>query len=311
MPPRERPGSTASGSSRSVSTDSGAPRDRWESRSGRARSSSPPSPAPTGSPAARCRHGRRLRWCSSPPRPRSSASPSAPKRRPCCFLAVELLLLDGVIRWSTVVALVGLQIVWANMHALSVLALVPLGAELGGALAARWLPLPAAWRAASARAPDEIAPTRLRRRGRRARRRDHALRARGRGISPLAADPHPGEGRALLHDHRAPGDQPGRALARGGARVRHPAGARRGRRAGVAAPLATRARRRGRGLRRARLDGTPQRRPARLRRAAAGGAAASLRRSRRRTPGSAHVGVCGRRWRSGWRLSSSRRRHAW
>ncbi len=79
-----------------------------------------------------------------------------PEAATLCFLAVELLLLDGVIRWRTVVALVGLQIVWANMHALSVLALVPLGAELGSALAARWLPLPAAWHAASARAPDEI-----------------------------------------------------------------------------------------------------------------------------------------------------------
>jgi hypothetical protein len=73
-----------------------------------------------------------------------------------CFLALELLLLDGAIGWGTVIALFGLQVVWANTHALSVLGLVPLGAELAGALAARWLPLPAGWREASRRPDDEI-----------------------------------------------------------------------------------------------------------------------------------------------------------
>lgn len=73
-----------------------------------------------------------------------------------CLLAVELLLLEGTVGWGTVAALVGLQIAWANLHALSVLGLVPLGAALGGALAAEWLPLPEAWRAASRRPRAEL-----------------------------------------------------------------------------------------------------------------------------------------------------------
>ncbi len=72
------------------------------------------------------------------------------------FLAIELLLLDRAVRWSTVAALVGLQVVWANAHALSVIGLVPLGAELAGVMAARWLPLPGGWRTASGRPPDEL-----------------------------------------------------------------------------------------------------------------------------------------------------------
>src|SRR5262249_19414573 len=72
------------------------------------------------------------------------------------LLAVQLLLLDGPIGWGTVAALVGLQVAWANLHALSVLGLVPLAAELGRALAAAWLPLPAGWRAASRRPPAEV-----------------------------------------------------------------------------------------------------------------------------------------------------------
>src|SRR5262249_57587168 len=78
-----------------------------------------------------------------------------PEAATICFLALEILLLDGAIGWGTVVALVLIQIVWANVHALSVLGLVPLGAELGSALAARWLPLPEAWRASSRRSPEE------------------------------------------------------------------------------------------------------------------------------------------------------------
>jgi hypothetical protein len=73
-----------------------------------------------------------------------------------CALAIELLLLDGPVGWVTVAALVGLQVAWANLHALSVLALVPLSAELAGALAARWLPLPDGWRLASCRPDGEI-----------------------------------------------------------------------------------------------------------------------------------------------------------
>jgi hypothetical protein len=72
------------------------------------------------------------------------------------FLAVELLLLDGAVGWGTVAALVALQVAWANLHALSVLGLVPLGAELAGALAATWLPLPEGWRAASRRPGAEV-----------------------------------------------------------------------------------------------------------------------------------------------------------
>src|SRR5262249_14980601 len=79
-----------------------------------------------------------------------------PEAATICLLALEILLLDGAIGWGTVVALVLIQIVWANMHALSVLGLTRLGAELGGALAARWLPLPGAWRAASRRPREEM-----------------------------------------------------------------------------------------------------------------------------------------------------------
>ncbi len=79
-----------------------------------------------------------------------------PEAASLCLLALELLLLDGRITRRTAIALVALQLVWANVHALSILGLVPLLAELGGALAARWLPLPAGWRAASARGTDEV-----------------------------------------------------------------------------------------------------------------------------------------------------------
>src|SRR5262249_13774310 len=78
-----------------------------------------------------------------------------PEAATICFLALEILMLDGAIGWGTVVALVLIQIVWANVHALSVLGLVPLGAELGRALAAHWLPLREAWRAASRRSREE------------------------------------------------------------------------------------------------------------------------------------------------------------
>ena len=79
-----------------------------------------------------------------------------PEAATLCFLAVELLLLDGAVGWNVVAALVLLQVVWANVHALAILGLAPLGAELAGALAARWLPMPAGWRAASSRSRDEI-----------------------------------------------------------------------------------------------------------------------------------------------------------
>jgi hypothetical protein len=47
-----------------------------------------------------------------------------------CLLGVYLLVLDRPLTWARAAALVGLQILWANMHALSVLGLVPIGATL-------------------------------------------------------------------------------------------------------------------------------------------------------------------------------------
>jgi hypothetical protein len=72
-----------------------------------------------------------------------------------CLLATSLLLLDGHIGWRTVALLAGIQLLWANCHALSVLGVGVVALALGGALAARWLPLPAGWAAASRREPDE------------------------------------------------------------------------------------------------------------------------------------------------------------
>ncbi len=79
-----------------------------------------------------------------------------PEAATLCLLALQLLVLDGTIGWGRVIALIALQVAWANLHALSVLALVPLGIELGGALAAAWLPLPQGWRDASRRSPAEL-----------------------------------------------------------------------------------------------------------------------------------------------------------
>src|SRR5262245_4084274 len=72
------------------------------------------------------------------------------------FLALTLLLLDGPLSPPRLLALAGCQVVWANCHALSVLGVVVLGAELASAAAARWLPLPDGWRAASARPAREM-----------------------------------------------------------------------------------------------------------------------------------------------------------
>jgi hypothetical protein len=79
-----------------------------------------------------------------------------PEAATLCLLAAELVLLDGPIGRGRALALVVLQVAWANLHALSVLGLIPLGAELGGALAARWLPLPEGWRRASGRPAGEV-----------------------------------------------------------------------------------------------------------------------------------------------------------
>jgi hypothetical protein len=54
-----------------------------------------------------------------------------------CFLGVYLLVLDRPVTWPRAAALVGLQILWANMHALSVLGLVPITATLVAALSRR------------------------------------------------------------------------------------------------------------------------------------------------------------------------------
>jgi hypothetical protein len=57
-----------------------------------------------------------------------------PEAATLCLLAVELLLLDGRLTRGKAVALALLQLLWANVHALSVLGLVPLGAELAAVL---------------------------------------------------------------------------------------------------------------------------------------------------------------------------------
>jgi hypothetical protein len=54
-----------------------------------------------------------------------------------CLLGVYLLLLDRPLTVPRAAALVGLQVLWANMHALSVLGLIPIGATLIAALAGR------------------------------------------------------------------------------------------------------------------------------------------------------------------------------
>src|SRR5204863_513627 len=68
------------------------------------------------------------------------------------LLATYLLVLErATLGLRALAALVVLQVVWANLHALSVLGLVVLGAELASVAAARWLPLPPGWRHASRR----------------------------------------------------------------------------------------------------------------------------------------------------------------
>lgn len=79
-----------------------------------------------------------------------------PEAATLACLTALLALLDRQLTWRVVAAVVGLQVVWANCHALSVLGLLPIGAALGAGLAARMLPLPDAWRAANARTPIEL-----------------------------------------------------------------------------------------------------------------------------------------------------------
>jgi hypothetical protein len=62
------------------------------------------------------------------------------------LLAVFLLVLDGEPSPAALAGLVGLEALWANLHALSALGVGVLGLFAAGAAVARWLPLPAGWR---------------------------------------------------------------------------------------------------------------------------------------------------------------------
>ena len=188
-----------------------------------------------------------------------------PEAATLCLLAVQLLLLDGAVGWGTVAALVGIQLVWANLHALSVLGLVPLGAELVCALAAAWLPLPTGWQVASRRQRAEV--------------RRLAIAAVG-AVLAEAATPFGPSGAVYplwlltlirgsdlrsftIVEHRAttlaelsPAAAGGLVALSRSPRCRRP----------LAAALAAAARGLCRSLRRARADGPPQRRAARVRR---------------------------------------------
>src|SRR5207249_995206 len=48
-------------------------------------------------------------------------------------------------------------VLWANAHALSVMGILAIGAELIGSAAGLWLPLPVGWRSASRREPRMVA----------------------------------------------------------------------------------------------------------------------------------------------------------
>ena len=81
-----------------------------------------------------------------------------PEAATFCLLAIYLLVLDSaVLDARRLAALVALQALWANLHALSVLGVAVLGAELASAAAALWLPLPQGWRSASRRDARAVA----------------------------------------------------------------------------------------------------------------------------------------------------------
>jgi len=68
------------------------------------------------------------------------------------LLALFLWVLDGEPSVAALVALVGLEALWANLHALSALGVAVLGLYAAGAVGAHWLPLPAGWRRGAERA---------------------------------------------------------------------------------------------------------------------------------------------------------------
>jgi hypothetical protein len=68
-----------------------------------------------------------------------------PEAATMALLGVYLLVLDGPWRPLRMAALVALQALWANLHALSVLGLIPLASAWVAAAASRILPLPAGW----------------------------------------------------------------------------------------------------------------------------------------------------------------------
>ena len=69
-----------------------------------------------------------------------------PEAATMALLGVYLLVLDGPWRPLRMAALVALQALWANLHALSVLGLIPLATAWAAAAASHFLLLPAGWR---------------------------------------------------------------------------------------------------------------------------------------------------------------------
>jgi len=79
-----------------------------------------------------------------------------PEAATIALLGIYLLILDGRWRPLRMAVLVGLQALWANLHALSVLGLIVLATAWVPAVAACLVPLPSAWRAQVERDPAEL-----------------------------------------------------------------------------------------------------------------------------------------------------------